>query len=87
LLKFTWLHFILNNDFFYIFLSQVPVFVQIHEPQQHYYMGVCEVKGIQSEFEMVHLKRTPAHCKYLTGNVMSVTYFMFLGLFVSYNNS
>lgn len=46
---------------------QVPVFVQIHEPQQNYYMGVCEVKGIRSEFEMVYLKRTPAHCKYLTG--------------------
>ncbi|XP_023712978.1 rab3 GTPase-activating protein catalytic subunit isoform X2 [Cryptotermes secundus] len=46
---------------------QVPVFVQIHEPQQHYYMGVCEGKGIRFEFEMVHLKRTPPHCKYLTG--------------------
>lgn len=46
---------------------QVPVFVQIHEPQQHYYMGVCEGKGIRFEFEMVHLERTPPHCKYLTG--------------------
>lgn len=54
------------------FLSQVPVFVQIHEPQQHYYMGVCEGKGIRFEFEMVHLKRTPPHCKYLTGNELPV---------------
>ena len=50
-----------------ISLSQVPVFVQIHEPRQNYFVGVCEVKGIRSEFEMVHLKRTPPHCKYLTG--------------------
>ncbi|XP_021920083.1 rab3 GTPase-activating protein catalytic subunit isoform X2 [Zootermopsis nevadensis] len=46
---------------------EAPVFVQIHELQQHYYMGVCEGKGIRSEFEMVHLKRTPPHCRYLTG--------------------
>jgi hypothetical protein len=86
LLKYTWLHFILSNAVLISF-SQVPVFVQIHEPQQNYYMGVCEVKGIRSEFEMVYLKRTPAHCKYLTGNVMSFTYFVFLGFFVSYNDN
>jgi hypothetical protein len=56
-----------------ISLSQVPVFVQIREPQQHYYVGVCEVKGTRSEFEMVYLKRTPTHCKYLTGNMLSFT--------------
>jgi hypothetical protein len=56
-----------------ISLSQVPVFVQIHEPRQHYYVGVWEVKGTRSEFEMVHLKQTPAHCKYLTGKVLSFT--------------
>lgn len=70
-----------------ISLSQVPVFVQIHEPRQHYYVGVCEVKGTRSEFEMVHLKLTPAHCKYLTGNMLSFTYIVFLGLFVSYSCS
>jgi hypothetical protein len=32
-------------------------------------MGVCEGKGIRFDFEMVHLKLTPRHCKYLTGNV------------------
>jgi hypothetical protein len=62
----SYLNNILNNAVL-ISLSQVPVFVQIHEPQQHYYMGVCDVKGIRSEFEMVHLKHTPQHCKYLTG--------------------
>jgi Rab3 GTPase-activating protein catalytic subunit len=58
-------------DFFFFFfsLSKVPVFVQIHDPRQHYYMGVCEGKGIRFDFEMVHLKLTPPHCKYLTGNV------------------
>jgi Rab3 GTPase-activating protein catalytic subunit len=54
------------------FLSQVPVFVQIHAPEQHYYMGVCEGKGIRSEFEMVHLKRTPSHYRYLTGKVIPI---------------
>nr|CAD7397861.1 unnamed protein product [Timema cristinae] len=46
---------------------QIPIFVQIHDPWQHFYMGVCEGKGVRSEFEMVHLRRTPPHCKYLTG--------------------
>ncbi|KAJ9596359.1 hypothetical protein L9F63_012634 [Diploptera punctata] len=46
---------------------QIPFFVQIHDPLQHYYMGVCEAKGIRSEFEMVNLRRIPPHCKYLTG--------------------
>nr|CAD7196420.1 unnamed protein product [Timema douglasi] len=46
---------------------QIPIFVQIHDPWQHFYMGVCESKGVRSEFEMVHLRRTPPHCKYLTG--------------------
>ncbi|CAG2067564.1 unnamed protein product [Timema podura] len=46
---------------------QIPIFVQIHDPWQHFYMGVCEGKRVRSEFEMVHLRRTPPHCKYLTG--------------------
>jgi hypothetical protein len=75
------------NSAVLISLSQVPVFVQIHELVQHYYVGVCEVKGVRSEFEMVHLKRTPSHCKYLTGNMMSFTYCVFLGLFVSCSGS
>nr|CAD7443748.1 unnamed protein product [Timema bartmani] len=48
-------------------LGQIPIFVQIHDPWQHFFMGVCEGKGVRSEFEMVHLRRTPPHCKYLTG--------------------
>ncbi|XP_069677662.1 rab3 GTPase-activating protein catalytic subunit [Periplaneta americana] len=46
---------------------QIPVFIQIHEVRQHYYMGVCEGKGVRSEFVMVHLKRTPPRYKHLTG--------------------
>ena len=51
----------------HIFFSQIPIFVQILDPRQNYYMGMCEGKGTRTEFEMVHLKRTPPHCKYLTG--------------------
>ncbi|XP_046989367.1 rab3 GTPase-activating protein catalytic subunit [Schistocerca americana] len=45
----------------------IPLFVQVHETAEHYYLGVCEARGLRTEFEMIHLKRTPPHCKYLTG--------------------
>ncbi|XP_054281898.1 rab3 GTPase-activating protein catalytic subunit isoform X2 [Macrosteles quadrilineatus] len=45
----------------------VPVFIQVLEPWQNFFLGVCEAKGIRAEYEMVHLRRVPPHCKHLTG--------------------
>lgn len=45
----------------------VPMFVQIREKWQRCYQGVQEVNGIRTNFEMIHLRKGPQHCKYLTG--------------------
>lgn len=45
----------------------LPIFVQIREKWQRCVFGVYENNGIRTNFEMVHLKKGPQHCKYLTG--------------------
>ncbi|XP_076631744.1 RAB3 GTPase activating protein subunit 1 isoform X1 [Colletes latitarsis] len=45
----------------------IPTLVQIQEPWQRMYFGTSIGKGICIHFDMVHLKRIPPHCKYLTG--------------------
>lgn len=45
----------------------VPIFVQIREKWQRCYQGVQEINGIRTSFEMIHLRKGPQHCKYLTG--------------------
>ncbi|XP_034231466.1 rab3 GTPase-activating protein catalytic subunit [Thrips palmi] len=46
---------------------EIPAFVQILELWQHFYLGSCLGKELSADYEMVHLERTPQHCKYLTG--------------------
>ncbi|CAH0557757.1 unnamed protein product [Brassicogethes aeneus] len=48
-----------NND--------IPIFVQIRDKWQKCFMGVFEGNGVRTNFEMVHLRRGPQHCQYLTG--------------------
>lgn len=45
----------------------IPIFVQIQEKWQACYLGVYEEQGVRTNFEMVHLRRGPPPCKYLTG--------------------
>ncbi|XP_017796129.1 PREDICTED: rab3 GTPase-activating protein catalytic subunit isoform X3 [Habropoda laboriosa] len=45
----------------------VPTLVQIQEPWQKMYLGTSIGKGVCTHFDMVHLKKIPPHCKYLTG--------------------
>ncbi|XP_017758239.1 PREDICTED: rab3 GTPase-activating protein catalytic subunit isoform X2 [Eufriesea mexicana] len=45
----------------------IPALVQIQEPWQKMYFGTCIGKGVCTHFDMVHLKKVPLHCKYLTG--------------------
>ncbi|XP_076245852.1 RAB3 GTPase activating protein subunit 1 isoform X2 [Calliopsis andreniformis] len=45
----------------------IPTLVQVLEPWQKMYFGTSIGKGICTHFDMVHLKRIPSHCKYLTG--------------------
>lgn len=44
-----------------------PIFVQIRKEWQKCYLGVYENVGIRTNFEMVHLRRGPQHCQYLSG--------------------
>lgn len=44
-----------------------PIFIQIREKWQKCYLGVFEGDGARTNFEMVHLRRGPPHCHYLTG--------------------
>ncbi|XP_078043927.1 RAB3 GTPase activating protein subunit 1 isoform X2 [Augochlora pura] len=41
--------------------------VQVQEPWQKMYLGTSIGKGITTHLDMVHLKKIPPHCKYLTG--------------------
>lgn len=43
------------------------IFVQIREKWQNCYLGVYEGEGIRTNFEMIHLRRGPPHCRYLSG--------------------
>ncbi|XP_059472784.1 rab3 GTPase-activating protein catalytic subunit [Neocloeon triangulifer] len=45
----------------------IPIFVQVHQPQQRYFLGTWQGPGMQTDFTMVHLRQAPKHCKYLTG--------------------
>lgn len=44
-----------------------PMFVQIREKWQKCYLGVYEGESMRTNFEMIHLRRSPPHCHYLTG--------------------
>lgn len=44
-----------------------PMFVQIREKWQKCYLGVYEGEGTRTNFEMVHLRKGPQHCHYLSG--------------------
>lgn len=46
---------------------EIPIFVQIGEKWQRLYLGVHECNGLRTNFEMVHLRKGPNHCQYLTG--------------------
>ncbi|XP_015600324.1 rab3 GTPase-activating protein catalytic subunit [Cephus cinctus] len=46
---------------------EVPLLVQVQEPWQRFYLGVSIGKGSTANFEMVHVKKIPPHCKHLTG--------------------
>lgn len=52
---------------FFIYFSLIPALVQVHEPWQKMYLGTCAGKGACVHLDMVHLKKIPPHCKYLTG--------------------
>lgn len=45
----------------------IPMFVQIREQWQRCYLGVYENEGIRTNFDIVHLRRGPQHCQYLSG--------------------
>ncbi|CAB3385640.1 Hypothetical predicted protein [Cloeon dipterum] len=45
----------------------IPIFVQVHQPHQQYFLGTWQGPGMQTNFTMVHLRQAPKHCKYLTG--------------------
>lgn len=44
-----------------------PMFVQIREKWQRCYLGVYEGEGVRTNLEMIHLRKGPPHCHYLTG--------------------
>lgn len=46
---------------------ETPIFIQIGEKWQSLYTGVYEGNGQRMLFEMIHLRRGPQHCQYLTG--------------------
>ncbi|XP_065162898.1 rab3 GTPase-activating protein catalytic subunit [Atheta coriaria] len=46
---------------------EIPIFIQVREKWQKYYLGVFESDNVRTNFEMVHLRRGPQHCQYLTG--------------------
>ncbi|CAM1322145.1 RAB3GAP1 (predicted) [Pycnogonum litorale] len=45
----------------------IPLFVQVHQLSQEFYIGICEVANIRTNYEMVYLKRLPSQCNHLAG--------------------
>ncbi|XP_020283116.1 rab3 GTPase-activating protein catalytic subunit [Pseudomyrmex gracilis] len=45
----------------------IPALVQVQEPWQKMYLGGCAGKGTSVNLDMVHLKKVPPYCRYLTG--------------------
>ncbi|XP_054718662.1 rab3 GTPase-activating protein catalytic subunit-like [Uloborus diversus] len=46
---------------------QVPVFIQLQQMRQKYFLGVCEGGGIRTSFDMVHLHRAFSQYSHLSG--------------------
>lgn len=52
----------------------IPAFVQIREKWQKLYLGVHQNEQFRTNFSMVHLKRIPNDCRYLTNLVDLFTF-------------
>ncbi|RXN00181.1 Rab3 GTPase-activating protein catalytic subunit [Acipenser ruthenus] len=50
-----------------IFISQVPLFVQIQQKWRRMYAGECQGPGVRTDFEMVHLRKVPNQYNHLSG--------------------
>ncbi|XP_026463129.1 rab3 GTPase-activating protein catalytic subunit [Ctenocephalides felis] len=46
---------------------EIPLFVKILIPSQHVYLGVSEMLGLRTNFDIIHLSKTPDRCKYFSG--------------------
>ncbi|GFV97943.1 rab3 GTPase-activating protein catalytic subunit [Trichonephila clavipes] len=46
---------------------QVPVFVQLQQMRQKYYLGVCEGGGVRTSFDMIHLHRPFPQLQHMQG--------------------
>ncbi|XP_015922573.1 rab3 GTPase-activating protein catalytic subunit [Parasteatoda tepidariorum] len=46
---------------------QIPVFVQLQQMRQKYFLGVCEGGGVRTSFDMVHLHRAFNQYSHLSG--------------------
>jgi len=51
----------------WMFYSQVPLFVQIHQKWRRMYVGECQGPGVRTDFEMVHLRKVPSQYTHLSG--------------------
>lgn len=47
--------------------SQIPVFIQLQQMRQKYFLGVCEGSGVRTSFDMVHLHRAFSQYSHLSG--------------------
>ncbi|CAL1276603.1 unnamed protein product [Larinioides sclopetarius] len=46
---------------------QVPVFIQLQQMRQKYFLGVCEGGGVRTSFDMIHLHRPFSHLQHTQG--------------------
>ncbi|XP_015108534.1 rab3 GTPase-activating protein catalytic subunit isoform X2 [Diachasma alloeum] len=46
---------------------EIPALVQAQELWQQFYLGISVGRGTMTHLDMVHLKKTPPHCRHLTG--------------------
>lgn len=69
------------NNFINFNCSQIPVFVQLQQMRQKYFLGVCEGSGIRTSFDMIHLHRTFPQYNHLSGLLS-----LFKSKLVSYKN-
>lgn len=50
-----------------MFLSSIPIFIQINAPEREMYVGLCEGSALKTYFQIVHFNYTPIQYAFLPG--------------------
>jgi len=52
---------------FFLFHSNVPIFIRIQHEWRNMFTGLCEGSGLRTHFNICHLKNAPHQYRHLAG--------------------